>query len=48
MVSPISLNGAGCERAVAAVSAKENNKTTNVFVFTDASLLIRNLVTESV
>ena len=39
MVTPISLNGAGCALAVLAVSAKENNNTTSMFVFTDASLL---------
>ena len=39
MVTPTALNGAGCAAAVAAVSAEASNKTTNVFVFTDASLL---------
>src|SRR6266571_7072883 len=39
MVTPIWLNGAGCAAAVPAVSVKANNKATNTFVFTDASLL---------
>src|SRR5437867_4978545 len=38
IVTPISLNGAGCAVAVPAVSADANNKTTNVCVFTDTSL----------
>src|ERR1700680_2314331 len=39
MVTPIWLNGAGCAAAVPAVSVEANNKATNTFVFTDASLL---------
>jgi hypothetical protein len=38
MVTPISLNGAGCAAAVPAVSVEANDKATNTFVFTDASL----------
>src|SRR3970040_1752320 len=47
MVTPISLNGAGCAAAVPAVSAEAHNKTTHMFVFTDASLLSCILVAES-
>ena len=39
MVTPTALNGAGCAAAVPAVSAEASNKATNIFVFTDASLL---------
>src|SRR6266853_4815225 len=39
MVTPAVLNGAGCATAVLAVSAVASNKATNIFVFTDASLL---------
>src|SRR5215472_16081510 len=41
IVTPISLNGAGCARAVPAVSVKANNKATHTIVFMDASLLRR-------
>src|SRR5882672_5746374 len=39
MVTPVALNGAGCADAVPAISVEANNKATNIFVFTDASLL---------
>ena len=39
MVTPTWLNGADCAAAVPAVSVEANNKATNTFVFTDASLL---------
>src|ERR1700730_1713950 len=39
MVTPISLNGAGCAAAVPAVMLDANNKATNTVVFMDASLL---------
>src|SRR5712671_8032749 len=39
MVTPTALNGAGCAAAMPAVSAEASNKTTKVFVLTDASLL---------
>src|ERR1700734_1441540 len=39
MVTPASLNGAGCADALPAASADASNKPANKFVFTDASLL---------
>ena len=39
MVTPISLNGAGCAAAVPAVSVEANNKAANTIVFMDASLV---------
>jgi hypothetical protein len=39
MVTPTVLNGAGCAAAMPAVSTEASNKPTNIFVFTDASLL---------
>src|SRR5262249_18279595 len=39
MVTPTSLNGAGCAAAVPAVNIKTTIKATNTFVFTDSSLL---------
>src|SRR5678815_3730726 len=39
IVSPASLNGAGCAAALAAVRLDANNNATNTFVFMDASLL---------
>jgi len=39
MVTPVWLNGAGCAAAVPAVTAEASNKATNIFVFTDATLL---------
>src|SRR5260221_12576765 len=39
MVTPTSLNGAGCATAVPAASVDANNKAANAVVFMDASLL---------
>src|SRR4249919_2289939 len=44
MVTPISLNGAGCALAVPAVSTEDNKRATNMCVFTDASLPSRVIV----
>ena len=39
MVTPISLNGAGCAAAVPMVRVDVNNSAANTAVFMDASLL---------
>jgi hypothetical protein len=37
MVTPTSLNGAGCAAALPAASVEANNKATNAVVFMDVS-----------
>ncbi len=44
MVTPASLNGAGCATAVPAVSVDASNKAANTVVFMDASLLSQFLL----
>jgi hypothetical protein len=39
MVTPVSLNGAGCAAAVPAASVDANNNAANTLVFMNASLL---------
>ena len=39
MVTPVSLNGAGCAEALPAASADDNSNAANKLVFMDSSLL---------